>query len=92
MPASVRQHLDNPKTNDDDEMFLDEDGEDIQEDVAVESGFPLRRIQRTSNSKPKPQHHIVYKRSSSQKQEDPYSDYGKIFSINKPINLYVIIK
>lgn len=81
VPASVRQHLDQPrdsKRGDDDEMFLDENGEDIQEDVAIETGFPLRRIQSTSNSEPKPQQHIIYRRSSSQFEEPEFSDYGNI--------------
>ncbi|XP_021914006.1 A disintegrin and metalloproteinase with thrombospondin motifs 16 isoform X2 [Zootermopsis nevadensis] len=79
VPASVRQHLDQPrdsKRGDDDEMFLDENGEDIQEDVAIETGFPLRRIQSTSNSEPKPQQHIIYRRSSSQFEEPEFSDYA----------------
>jgi hypothetical protein len=54
-------------------MFLDEDGEDIQEDVAVESGFPLRKIQST-----KPQQHIVYRRSSGRNEELESSDYGSV--------------
>ncbi|XP_069676454.1 A disintegrin and metalloproteinase with thrombospondin motifs like isoform X2 [Periplaneta americana] len=78
VPASVRQHLDRQSKahrndNDDDEMFLDEDGEDIQEDIAVESGFPLRRLQRPSS---KPQQHIVYRRSAPQNEELAFSDYA----------------
>jgi len=77
VPASVQQHLDqSPDHNDDDEMFLDEGGEDIQEDVAVETGFPLRRIQGTSSSEPKPQQHIVYRRSSPHNEELESSDYS----------------
>jgi hypothetical protein len=72
----VQQHLDQSlrsKHGDDDEMFLDEDGEDIQEDVAVESGFPLRRIRST-----KPQQHIVFRRSSPRSEELESSDYGNV--------------
>jgi hypothetical protein len=54
-------------------MFLDEEGEDIQEDVAVKSGFPLRRIQSI-----KPQQHIVYRRSSVRKEDLESSDYGSV--------------
>jgi hypothetical protein len=81
VPASVRQHLDqsrDSKHGDDDEMFLDENGEDLQEDVAVETGFPLRRIPSTSNSEPKPQQHIIYRRSTFQNEESEFSDYGNI--------------
>jgi hypothetical protein len=75
VPASVQQHLDQPlrSKHGDDEMFLDEDGEDIEEDVAVESGFPLRRIRST-----KPQQHIVYRRSSGRNEELESSDYGSV--------------
>jgi hypothetical protein len=59
-------------------MFLDENGEDIQEDVAVETGFPLRRLLSTSSSEPKPQQHIIYRRSSFQNEESESSDYGNI--------------
>ncbi|PNF17038.1 hypothetical protein B7P43_G00837 [Cryptotermes secundus] len=52
-------------------MFLDEDGEHIQEDVVVDSGFPLRRIRST-----KPQQHIVYRRSSAHNEELESSDYA----------------
>ena len=91
VPASVRQHLDTERNrDDDDEMFLDAEGEDIQEDVAVQSGFPLRRIQRTDNSKPTPQHHIVYRRSSPEKQEEPYSDYGNVFYLHR-IQISIIV-
>lgn len=81
VPASVRQHLDqsqDSKRGDDDEMFLDENGEDIEEDVAVETGFPLRRIQSASSSELKPQQHIIYRRSTSQNEELESSDYGNI--------------
>jgi hypothetical protein len=71
----VQQHLDQPlrSKHGDDEMFLDEDGEEIQEDVAVKSGFPLRRIRST-----KPQQHIVYRRSSAHNEELESSDYGSV--------------
>lgn len=76
VPASVQQHLDKQplrSKHGDDEKFLDEDGENIQEDVAVESGFPLRRIRST-----KPQQHIVYRRSSARNEELESSDYGSV--------------
>jgi hypothetical protein len=79
VPASVQQHLDQSyvsKHGMDDEMFLDEDGEEIQEDIAVETGFPLRRVQGTNSSELKPQHHIVYRRSSRQNEAEEFSDYG----------------
>jgi hypothetical protein len=79
VPASVQQHLDQPRLSKhgvDDEMFLDEDGEDIQEDIAVETGFPLRRVQSANGSELKPQQHIVYRRSSRQNEEPEFSDYG----------------
>jgi hypothetical protein len=76
VPESVQQHLDKPghskHGDDDDEMFLDEEGEDIKENVAVKSGFPLSRIR----SK-KPQQHIVYRRSSV-REELESSDYGSV--------------
>ncbi|XP_023723551.1 A disintegrin and metalloproteinase with thrombospondin motifs adt-2 isoform X2 [Cryptotermes secundus] len=74
VPASVQQHLDKQPLHSehgDDEMFLDEDGEHIQEDVVVDSGFPLRRIRST-----KPQQHIVYRRSSAHNEELESSDYA----------------
>jgi hypothetical protein len=79
VPESVQQHLDRPlhsKHGDDDEIFLDEDGEDIKEDVAVKSGFPLRRIRST-----KSQQHIVYRRSSARKELES-SDYGSVSKSN----------
>jgi hypothetical protein len=60
----------------DDEMFLDEEGEEIQEDVAVETGFPLRRVPGTNSSELHSQHHIVYRRSSRQNEAPEFSDYG----------------
>jgi hypothetical protein len=79
VPASVRQHLDQPhlsKDGVDDELFLDEDGEDIEEDIAVKTGFPLGRVQSTNGSEPKPQQHIVYRRSSHHNEAPEFSDYG----------------
>jgi hypothetical protein len=60
----------------DDEMFLDDDGEEIQEDIAVETGFPLRRVQGTNSSELQPQRHIVYRRSSQQNEAPEFSDYA----------------
>jgi hypothetical protein len=80
VPESVQQHLDQPlhskQHGDDDEIFLDEDGEDIKEDVAVKSGFPLRRIRST-----KSQQHIVYRRSNVHKELES-SDYGSVSKSN----------
>ena len=87
VPASVRQYLDQSdllKQGVDDEMFLDEEGEEIQEDMAVETGFPLRRVQGTNSSELQPQHHIVYRRSSQQDEAPEFSDYG-----TKPNSNYV---
>jgi hypothetical protein len=71
----------------DDEMFLDEEGEDIQADVAVQTGFPLRKIQSTNSTEPKPQRHIVYRRSSHQNEELESSDYGN----NKNSNIVCLL-
>nr|CAD7437999.1 unnamed protein product [Timema bartmani] len=65
VPASVRQHLD------DDEMFLDSEGEDISEDVAVGSGFPLRRSRRSAAVAHR---HIVFKRDGA--HDDTLGDYA----------------
>nr|CAD7260111.1 unnamed protein product [Timema shepardi] len=65
VPASVRQHLD------DDEMFLDSEGEDISEDVAVGSGFPLRRSRRSAAAVHR---HIVFKRDGA--HDDTLGDYA----------------
>nr|CAD7589824.1 unnamed protein product [Timema genevievae] len=65
VPASVRQHLD------DDEMFLDSEGEDISEDVAVGSGFPLRRSRRSAAAAHR---HIVFKRDGA--HDDTLGDYA----------------
>jgi hypothetical protein len=60
----------------DDELFLDEEGEEIQGDIAIETGFPLRRVPGTNSSELQSQHHIVYRRSSHQNEEPEFSDYG----------------
>jgi hypothetical protein len=85
VPASIRQHLDHSdlsKHGLDDEMFLDEEGEEIQEDIAVETGFPLRRVKGTNSSELQPQHHIVYRRSSQENEGPESSDYGTNPNIN----------
>ncbi|XP_066999385.2 A disintegrin and metalloproteinase with thrombospondin motifs like isoform X2 [Anabrus simplex] len=75
VPARVRQHLDdNDKDESDDEMFLDEEGEDIANDVAVKSGFPLRRDRRSASVSP--HHHIVYRRSGAENKMEALSDYA----------------
>nr|CAD7393389.1 unnamed protein product [Timema cristinae] len=73
VPASVRQHLD------DDEMFLDSEGEDISEDVAVGSGFPLRRSRRSAVAVHR---HIVFKRDGA--HDDTLGDYGPLLPLPYP--------
>lgn len=70
VPESVRHLVANP----DDEVFLDERNEDIQNDVTMDSG---RNIQRRRRDVEDIYHkHIVYRRSSS-RDEDDFSDYGE---------------
>lgn len=53
-------------TIDDDEMFLDADGE-LSSEVAIDTGLPIKR--KTQGHK-----HIVYKRNKN--HDDLMSDYG----------------
>ncbi|XP_047001480.1 A disintegrin and metalloproteinase with thrombospondin motifs 1 [Schistocerca americana] len=81
VPAAVRQHL-GPSV-DDDEMFLDAEGEDLEDDVAVTSGFPLG-INATADRSPRAARelaaagvhpHIVYRRAGGHHRDD-LSDYA----------------
>lgn len=66
-PAN-NQNLTDVESANDDEMFLDQDGE-LSAEVAIDTGLPIKRNKDT-------QHHIVYKRKDKD-HEDNYSDYGK---------------
>lgn len=72
VPATVRQHLDDEPPADDDELFLDDEGEDLEDDVAVSGGFPLKGRRRRALSQT--HRHIVYRRSPN--EGDSFSDYG----------------
>ncbi|XP_044263174.1 venom metalloproteinase 3 isoform X2 [Tribolium madens] len=56
-------------THDDDEMFLDADGE-LSSEVAIDTGLPIKR----KKQKIQGHRHIVYKRNGN--QEDTMSDYA----------------
>lgn len=80
-PASSNQaNLDTTtkksKTNtlldqDDDEMFLDADGE-LSAEVAIDTGLPIKR--NVQNTQSQGHQHIVYKRKNA--EDDTLSDYG----------------
>lgn len=55
--------------DEDDEMFLDSDGE-LNSEVAIDTGLPIKRKTQVIQG----QQHIVYKRTGN--QEDTMSDYG----------------
>ena len=59
------------KPTDDDEMFLDADGE-LSSEVAIDTGLPIKRKKQQIQG----HRHIVYKRNGN--QEDTMSDYGKL--------------
>lgn len=56
----------------DDEMFLDQDGE-LSSEVAIDTGLPIRRNKTTH-------HHIIIKRIQED-DDGALSDYGKYFLI-----------
>ncbi|XP_018564553.1 A disintegrin and metalloproteinase with thrombospondin motifs 1 isoform X2 [Anoplophora glabripennis] len=66
-PANNQSIVEGASTNDD-EMFLDQDGE-LSAEVAIDTGLPIKR------NKEATQHHIVYKRKDKD-HEDNYSDYA----------------
>ncbi|CAH1958565.1 unnamed protein product [Acanthoscelides obtectus] len=55
----------------DDEMFLDQDGE-LSAEVAIDTGLPINRNSTAAGSV---QHHIVYRRMNKE-EEDAFSDYA----------------
>uniref|UniRef100_A0A1Y1MQZ3 Peptidase M12B domain-containing protein n=5 Tax=Photinus pyralis TaxID=7054 RepID=A0A1Y1MQZ3_PHOPY len=57
--------------DDDDEMFLDEDGE-LSSEVAIDTGLPIRR--NTQNKQSQGHQHIVYRRKGP--AEETLSDYA----------------
>lgn len=78
-PIPTRLLKEKPPIHDDDEMFLDADGE-LSSEVAIDTGLPIKR-------KPSQGHqHIVYKRNGN--PEDTMSDYGTYLSFfNYPSNI-----
>ncbi|KAF2881188.1 hypothetical protein ILUMI_25013 [Ignelater luminosus] len=59
--------------DDDDEMFLDDDGE-LSAEVAIDTGLPIKR--KPQNTQSQGHHHIVYKRKNPEEEEDTLSDYA----------------
>lgn len=64
---------DRQSSHDDDEMFLDDDGE-LSAEVAIDTGLPIRRKESTK--------HIVYKRKQLA-SDDTFGDYGLWQKIRK---------
>nr|CAI5829210.1 unnamed protein product [Callosobruchus analis] len=62
---------DTDSTINDDEMFLDQDGE-LSAEVAIDTGLPINR---NSTGAGTVQHHIVYRRMNKE-EEDAFSDYA----------------
>lgn len=60
----------------DDEMFLDQDG-DLSSEIAIDTGLPIKRNEAI-------RHHIIYKRKKED-EDGAFSDYGKFFYLE--INL-----
>ncbi|XP_068896312.1 A disintegrin and metalloproteinase with thrombospondin motifs like isoform X1 [Tenebrio molitor] len=67
VPPRLLKPKSKPPT-DDDEMFLDVDGE-LSSEVAIDTGLPIKRKQQIQGHR-----HIVYKRNGN--QEDTMSDYA----------------
>ncbi|KAJ8928876.1 hypothetical protein NQ314_018497 [Rhamnusium bicolor] len=65
---SANQKISDSESINDDEMFLDQDGE-LSSEVAIDTGLPIKRSKRI-------QHHIIFKRKDAE-EEDSLSDYGK---------------
>lgn len=68
IPPRLLDTKDKTPTDDDDEMFLDVDGE-LSSEVAIDTGLPIKRKKQIQGHR-----HIVYKRNGN--QEDTMSDYG----------------
>uniref|UniRef100_A0A6P7G4F2 Uncharacterized protein LOC114333699 n=1 Tax=Diabrotica virgifera virgifera TaxID=50390 RepID=A0A6P7G4F2_DIAVI len=68
----------------DDEMFLDQDGE-LSSEVAIDTGLPIRRNKNIH-------HHIVYKRKEDEEQ-DTMSDYVKLgLELNKACVYLTVVR
>lgn len=64
----AKVEIDSQPSHDDDEMFLDDDGE-LSAEVAIDTGLPIKRKESTK--------HIVYKRKKF--ADDILGDYGRKF-------------